>query len=107
MQDELAYALNTLLLYSVNSYEPFVLDHCNSYLLDYMTQYLYDAVKNIPSLNKVFDVKELVPKPNVEKDEYIVPGTSNPPATTQLIKSLSILENYNYPVCDIVLFNQK
>lgn len=56
IQDEITYAINSLLLYSVNLQTPFILDQ-HSGLLDKMTLYLIDSVRNIPNLHNVFKIK--------------------------------------------------
>lgn len=61
IQDEITFALNSLLLYSVNSIHPIVLEsHGN--LLDSLLYYLEICVKNVPSLNKILKYKEIKPK---------------------------------------------
>lgn len=52
IQDEITFALNSLLLYSVNSAHSFILDNHGN-LLDSLLFYLETCVKNVPSLNKI------------------------------------------------------
>lgn len=56
MHDEMVYALNSLLLYSVNATDPFLLDH-GSQLLENITKYLEESIKNLPSLSRALKIK--------------------------------------------------
>lgn len=75
-----------------------------------MVGYLSDIIKNVPSLNKVLQLKEINPKPGFNAYEVHHRGSeycfSRPPQTKEGFRSgLSVLDNYNYPISEIILFN--
>ncbi|KAL4509398.1 hypothetical protein ABPG72_018329 [Tetrahymena utriculariae] len=106
IQDEITFALNQLLLYSVNSMHQFTLESYN-HLLEGIVQYLEEIIKNVPSLNKILQLKEIKPRTLQEFGGTSDYSYSGPPATKEAFKELCILDNYNFPICDIVLFNSQ
>ena len=117
MTDELNYALNSLLLFSVNQVDPFMIDS-NTQILEYMTRFLEDSIRNIPSMQTALNLRQIVPRQsssaashsqiNYQDDgQGAFFSSRGDRETTELIKSLNIIENYNYKVSDILIFQQK
>ncbi|KRX08359.1 Armadillo-type fold [Pseudocohnilembus persalinus] len=105
LQDEVVYALNSLLLYSVNVYDPLTLDNAPQ-LLENLTKYIEDNLKNLPSLSNL----HLLKLENSKKEQEIFMSQKEKEVENNsniFGKGLNVLENYNYPVSQIILHNYK